>query len=162
MLIALVPVMNLVLIVMLRRGKVARVGLTGWSHAVASGVAAYYALLFLPFSPFAVVGLIVFGLGALPLAPLTALISGIVLRYRMRRLWPDDAARRLPGLWGGVGVAIILLMALEAPKFIAMVGIQMAADDNPAVQSQGLTLLRTVGNRDQYDQTPLVVIRAWA
>lgn len=82
------------------------------SVGVAAGIAAFYAVLLLPFQPFAAIGVLYFGIGLLPMSPL---ISWIVL-WRIgsrlakaakaggapvRRIWPYGLAAFL-ALWGAM------------------------------------------------------------
>jgi hypothetical protein len=148
LLIAVVPVANLALILALRSGRGDRWRLLGWLNALALGIGGYYALLFLPFTPFALLGLLFFGFGALPLSPLTSFITAILLRVRARKALIDGSGRRLAGLWGGVTIALLAMAALEAPKAITQVGLQMAVSDDAALQGRGLRILRTGGSRE--------------
>ncbi len=148
MLIAVVPVANLGMILALRRRRGDRWRLLGWLNALALGISGFYMLLFLPFTPFALLGLLFFGFGALPLSPLTSFITAILLRVRAWRML-KDSDRPLAGLWGGVAVALLAMAALEAPKVITHVGLQMAASEDPAVQERGLGLLRAGGSQER-------------
>ncbi len=148
LLIAVVPVANLALILALRTGRGDRWQLLGWLNALALGIGGYYALLFLPFTPFALLGLLFFGFGALPLSPLTSFITAILLRVRARKALSDGSGRRLAGLWGGVAIALLAMAALEAPKAITQVGLQMAVADDAVIQARGLQMLRTGGSRE--------------
>lgn len=148
LLIAVVPVANLALILALRAGRGDRWNLLGRLNGLALGIGGYYALLFLPFTPFAVLGLLFFGMGALPLSPLASFVTAIVLRRRARKALANESGQRLVGLWGGVVLALLAMAALEAPKAITQVGLQMAVSDDPAIQARGLTMLRTGGSRE--------------
>lgn len=82
MLIAFVPLANLLLILALLPGGTLRPRLHGWLNAAALGISGYYALMFAPFTPFAVVAVFYFGFGLIPLAPLASFIIAIRLRIR--------------------------------------------------------------------------------
>ena len=66
-------------------------------NAVAIGISVYYAIWFIPITPFAVIGIIAMGLGLLPLSPLLAMITGLLLRKKLREragvctaTWPKN------------------------------------------------------------------------
>lgn len=148
MLIAVVPVANLGMILAIRSRGGDRWRLLGWLNALALGISGFYMLLFLPFTPFALLGLLFFGFGALPLSPLTSFITAILLRVRARRLL-KASDRPLAGLWGGVAVALLVMAALEAPKVITQAGLQMSVSENAEVRASGLAWLRAGGSRDR-------------
>lgn len=117
------------------------------------GISAAYTVLFLPLLPFAVVG-IIFGLGLLALAPLSALICGLVLRARLRRAALDRRPLLGTAWWAGFAGAGVLLGALAAPGLLThhwMAVADRAAD--PEVESaddphDAVVWLRRWGNED--------------
>lgn len=151
-LIAFVPAANLALILALRAGTpLRRPRLHGWMNALTLGISGYYALMFLPFTPFALMGILFFGVGLLPLSPLTSFIIAIVLRVRARRLpsgGDEQAPVRLEYLWRGAALAIALLAVLEIPAVITQAGLRMAVSEEPAMQARGIGLLRKAGRRE--------------
>ncbi len=149
LLIALVPSANLWMILALRSGRSGQWRLLGWLNALVLGVAGYYMLLFLPFTPFALLGLLFFGFGALPLSPMSSFVTAILLRVRARRLVRELPGRSLGSVWGGLVVILLAIAFLEAPKLITQVGLQMAVSEDHDVQARGLAWLRTGGSRDR-------------
>jgi hypothetical protein len=147
-LIASVPVINLATMVALRRRRGEYARWMGWANGFALGVAGFYALMFLPVTPFAVIGIIFFGAGLLPLSPLTSLVCAIILCFRLRRLADGEIPSHAPGRWTGIGLAVLVLVAMEVPKAITCVGLQMAASSEPGAEIRGLRLLRFGGSRD--------------
>ncbi|MCC6232582.1 MAG: hypothetical protein IT580_08055 [Verrucomicrobiales bacterium] len=95
--------------------------LNGW----VTGVAAVYAALFLPLTPFAVVG-VIFGLGLLALAPLGALVSGLVLRSRVAGACLDRRPLPRLGWWSGCVGAWVVLLLLAVPGVITQHWMQRA------------------------------------
>src|SRR5690606_33186841 len=73
-LVALVPLVNLAVWVAVCRGERRWRTALGWASGFTIGVALVYALLFLPATPFAVIGILFLGFGFVPLAPLASLI----------------------------------------------------------------------------------------
>lgn len=54
---------------------------------------------------------------------------------------------QLAGLWRGIALAAVVLMALEAPAVITQIGLRMAISESPATQTRGIGLLRMTGRR---------------
>lgn len=149
LLIACVPATYAWLLVDLRRARVGRVAVQGWMSALAVAISLYYALVFLPFTPFACIGVIYFGLGLIPLSPLLALIVGIYLRTKLRRRLAAAGLQLRPKVWVAVVLVLLGFFLLELPKTTTMVGIRMAASGQQATRSRGLGLLRSMGSRKQ-------------
>lgn len=145
LLVTLVPLANLaVWMAVARSDHRWRAGL-GWANAFAIGIALVYALLFLPVTPFAAIGIVVYGFGFVPLAPLLALVCALVLRGQLRRTGGDAP---LPGLWGlPLGVAALALLAF--PTVITKAGLQIAASDSPAESTRGVRWLRAWGQNEE-------------
>lgn len=153
LLVALVAVGNLAMLLVLRGIGVRHLKVVSAGHAFTLGVAACYTLLFLPFTPFAVIGIMFFGIGFLPLAPLCAFVCGLVMRIRLHRAVRRGDLAPVPAAWWGVALAVLVLAAFEVPKAVTYLGIQMAADEEPARQARGIRLLRTAGS-------PEMILRA--
>ncbi len=107
-----VPAAVAVALLRLHSGNTAASAWLRRSVGIAAGIAAFYAVLLLPFQPFAAIGVLYFGIGLLPMSPL---ISWIVL-WRIgsrlakaakaggapvRRIWPYGLAAFL-ALWGAM------------------------------------------------------------
>jgi hypothetical protein len=146
--VAAVPLVNLATIVALLKERREYARWLGWLNGFALGIALFYALLFLPFTPFAAIGIILFGAGLLPLSPLISLICAIILRFRLRRLINVEHPTPAPGCWPGIGLAFLILLAMEIPKTLTFIGLQMAASTEPGAEARGLRLLRLGGSRD--------------
>ena len=148
-LIALVPISNL--LVWQRSStelsqKMAR--WLWWSNSVAFGVSLFYAAVFLPMSPFAVIGILVIGLGLLPLSPLLSMICVLVLRRRLRR---QIEARGLvvPRFWGRSAVlTVFLLVVLAVPTPLTQYLIDEASSESEAQSLRAVKLLRWFGSED--------------
>ncbi|MES2339164.1 MAG: VIT domain-containing protein [Pseudomonadota bacterium] len=140
LLVATVPVVNLLLWMTLRDGA------TGarWL-AVASGVgvaiAGTYAVLLLPILPFATIGIIFLGLGLLPYAPLGALIQS--LRWSSRIDW--DGSRRWR-MAGGFGLGLALMTIADLPATAVHLAINRY-DGSDADRASAVRLMRAVGDR---------------
>jgi hypothetical protein len=148
LLVAFVPLANLQVWLAVRQGSTERPLLLGLANALAIGISIFYTIVFLPVLPVAFVALIMFGLGALPMTPLLALISGFILRRELRRIAPASFALRWSGLAAGLALAFTIVVAVELPITLTRTGLQMAASASPDERARGLRRLRAVGNMD--------------
>lgn len=114
-----------------------------WLSGAAIGICVFYAILYLPFLPFAAIGLIYFGLGLIPLSPFLALVATAALRTRYRE---RVGATHLSGGWRGAGVAFALLCLAQLPSAITYYGLAQATSDSPERQAHGLRVLRRFGD----------------
>src|SRR5688572_28638669 len=106
-LVATVPVANLLAWLVSRRPTPRHLPLAGAINGIAIGVSLCYALLFAPLIPVAFAALIFMGLGLLPMAPAFALMAAISCRRRLVRATPDGQARQVPGLWPGMIAGVL-------------------------------------------------------
>ena len=142
--VALVPIVNAWLAVIAARGRTNYPRLAGWASGVALAVCSFYAILYLPFAPFALLGIIVYGLGLIPLAPYFALFFTATLQ---------SAAARQPGvslapLRRGFLVGVVVLILAQVPLGLTYYGTAAAVSDDAATQRRGLGVLRLFGDRD--------------
>ena len=152
LLVAWVPVANLLALLAAGRGWMRWRTPLLWGNGIALGIALIYTLVFLPLTPPALIGIVFFGLGLLPLAPLSALLCGIALRRRLAHMPMADGGAptwSMTSLLGGVVVGILLLAATESRIALTSIGAEMATAESPDRQIQGIRLLRRFSNRDE-------------
>jgi len=126
-LIALVPLGNAVIIYKLSSGAGnSPLAGAGRLNGIAIAVSLFYTIIFLPITPFAVIGILFFGMGLLPLAPLFSFITALCLRRKFRRQFCPQNSFLAPALWKPLVLVFAVLLAMEAPKFITHAGIRMA------------------------------------
>jgi hypothetical protein len=119
-----------------------------WAQSAAAGVAGAYALVFLPLTPFAVVGLI-FAIGFLPLSPLIAWVCALVLGSALRRQAVRTATTPPRFRWlGGVG-ALLLLVALSLPGVFTRHWAETAAHGTPDESTRAVQWLRRLGSEEE-------------
>src|SRR5687768_1075454 len=118
LLIAVVPLANLVVLLATTRPTLRHRPFLGWLNAVAIGVSLCYTLLFLPFTPIGVIGIIFFGLGFLPLSPLLSFVAALIARAYLREYARPQEAERVPHFWTGLGTAALLLSLASAQMFL--------------------------------------------
>lgn len=146
LLIGLVPASNFLVWYHVRQNNIGNAKWVAYLSGAAIAVAGFYALLFLPLVPIAVVAIVFYGLGLLPLAPLAAFASALKLRSAFLDQHKTEPFNR--PVWAGLIAGLALLLALDVPAAITRVGIQWAASSSPSERENGLTLLRTFGDDD--------------
>jgi hypothetical protein len=138
-----VPCINLRLWLARRNGETLS---GGWvfAGAMAGGVAFCYALLFLPVYPLAAIGIIFFGLGLLPFAPLTGVIAaGFLTRSAGQAM--ERPYRRFA--LSGCASAIVALLALDAPTVITRAAVRASTSVDAAERARAVTMMRRFGSR---------------
>ncbi|HKA82010.1 MAG TPA: VIT domain-containing protein [Xanthobacteraceae bacterium] len=143
--VGLVPICNLVVWMNLRDGAPLGIRSLAFANGVGMAIAGFYALLFLPILPLALLGLLI-GIGILPLAPLVAFLCALRLRFALQER--DTGRTSYRSLLGGVAVGFAFLLVLDVPSAATRLGIQWAASSDSAERERGLTLLRTLGDDD--------------
>lgn len=146
LIVSFVPAMNLIVWIRLADASDRERRLLMLGTGAAVMIAGLYSLLFLPLLPIALVGIVFYGLGLLPLAPLAAFISALRL---FRQLAGTGAAPRL-GHIGAAGIALGMtaLVVIEIPMLATRVGVQWASSSNADQRDRGVALLRTFGQSD--------------
>jgi hypothetical protein len=140
-----VPASNLLLFHHLRDHPQWSAKWLAFANGGAIAIASFYALLFLPLMPVALIA-IPFGIGLLPFAPSVSLTAALLLRRDFRARHAD---RRSGGvLLAGLATGTALLLALDIQSAATRIGIAWAASGEPTQRERGLTLLRTIGDDD--------------
>ncbi len=139
-----VPAINLKLWLLNRRGEV--IG-RGWLFAAGAALAVCLAsaVLFIPIYPLALVGILFFGLGLLPFAPLAAGLTLLAMTLRMAR------RRGLPWgkqLCGGLLAGLLVVLALDVPAAVTRHAVSSSESTDPKVRARGVRLMRTLGSRE--------------
>jgi hypothetical protein len=116
-----------------------------FANGAAIAIAGFYALLFLPLMPIAVLGTIVL-VGLAPLAPASSFVCALKLRGALHGRGRDQPSWR--PLLGGLAAGLALLVVLDVPSAATRLGIQWASSGVPSERERGLALLRTLGDDD--------------
>ncbi|HPU57372.1 MAG TPA: hypothetical protein PLH97_14010, partial [Verrucomicrobiota bacterium] len=117
----------------------------GWLSGAAIGISLFYTILYVPFTPWAVVAILFFGLGLIPLAPLFATATAFYLRAAYQKHVPGV---RLPGGWPGALAGIGLLTLFQLPNAITYYGLAKITSEDPDVRAHGVRVLRRFGDED--------------
>ncbi len=143
---ALVPTANLSAWFAIVRRRNAWLPRISQLNAFALGVSAVWVAMFLPITPFAVVGLMIYGFGLLPLTPLISFFMLTRARGALRR--GHIAPTPLPKVWIGFAAGVLALVLPQMHDLATDEMLSMAASKDTATSRRGVTLLRAVGSRD--------------
>ena len=151
-LVAGVPTVNLLTWYACRTGTSSIRPTLLWLNGIAIGVSLLYTVLFLPVLPVAVIGLLFFGMGVLPMAPLFSFVSALFLRAQLHRVRDERPLAVAPSslsLWCGGSLGILVLGACEVPETITNSYLKSAAyAQTPADRTAAVQKLRSYGSRD--------------
>ncbi len=147
-LIGLVPATNLMAYLSLRQNALQPPVWLGPMLGAALAISGFYALLFLPLAPIAVVAILYFGLGLLPFGPMAGFLSSLALLHRLRTRRPPDALSRRR-VWIGAAIGLTALVAHDVPSVVTRTGLQWALSDDTPSRERGLRLLRTFGSQEE-------------
>jgi len=145
LLVALVPAANLWIWRAARARDTRHATAIGWLSGAAIGISLFYTILYVPFTPWAVVAILFFGLGLIPLAPLFATATAFYLRAAYQKHVPGV---RLPGGWPGALAGIGLLTLFQLPNAITYYGLAKITSEDPDVRAHGVRVLRRFGDED--------------
>jgi hypothetical protein len=122
------------------------------ANAVALGIAAVYATLFLPLAPLAIVALftvVLSGHALLALAPLLSFVATLALRRALRLALPaNQSSTRLPPAAWGLALAALAFVLLDARITLTRVGMHWAATGDTALRERGVGMLRIFGDEE--------------
>lgn len=152
-LIAFVPISNAVVLWAVHRQWADRATHVLLLNGLAIGISAIYTMIYLPMMLVGLFGILVMGLGFLPLSPVTSFTSSLMLCAQVLQLralgegtQPSSArlgrikARYAIGLSLVAGVAMILVG--EVPAWVARQGLTLATSDSPQHRRYGVQFLR--------------------
>lgn len=141
---ATIPIANARIVLALRQREYTLTRRWLLLHATSLGVAIFYSIVFLPITPFALLGTLFYGLGALGLAPLAALVCCVVARRAMS----TGSHKPNTPFWKGCLLGVALLIAIDSPATITRIGINKAISGSPAERLDGIKWLRVAGSED--------------
>lgn len=113
-----------------------------------AAVAVFYSIPFAILTPFALIGIIYFGIGLLPLAPSLSLLAALLLAQRLLKNHPKSHCS-----WKTVGIGFLLgILAIglvESPRVLTNYALSKAASKETTESLSGIRMLRTVGSEKQ-------------
>ncbi len=105
-----------------------------------------YALLYLPITPFAALGIIAYGMGLLPLAPLISLIAAYRIRKEMKRQLAPTTSITWRHFSAGFAIALALLFIPTIPTVLTNHAMTRYARADADAQVSTIQFLRTFGS----------------
>lgn len=151
LLVVFVPLAQLQVWFVIRRGTSDRLGLAGFLNAIVIGISIFYSIVYLSLVPVALLA-ILFGIGFLPLVPYFSLIAALVMRHKLNRIAASSSPKSFTvknrGLLAGVGLAFAALGVLQLPATLTRIGLQKAVSASPQTQAEGIRFLRAYGSKD--------------
>jgi hypothetical protein len=145
----------------IRRRTPDRLALAGFLNAVTIGISIFYAIVYLPLVPLALLALL-FGLGMLPLAPFLSLLASLIMRRQLKRVAATAPQRsfslKAKGLLASLALTAAVIGMVELPTTLTTFGLYMATASTPQTQADGIRFLRKFGNKQAllracYDRT---------
>ena len=151
LLVIFVPLAQLHVWSVVRRGAITRPAFTGLISALTIGVSLFYSFVYIPLLPLAALT-ILFVVGILPLAPMLSLAASIIMRVQLTRI-PSTTPKksftlRRVGVPAGLAITAVLLGAIELPGTLTRYGLKMAASASPETRAKGIQFLRSFGSRE--------------
>ncbi|MEK7831691.1 MAG: VIT domain-containing protein, partial [Acidobacteriota bacterium] len=120
----------------------------------AIGVSAFYALLFVPLIPFAVIGIVFVGIGVLGLSPQLSFgtsVHGAIQLWLLKRDQPKQTPARFSFatcLVGGIFLSLGTLAALETRTTLTRINLQRAASTDSTTSTNGIRWLRSYADEN--------------
>jgi hypothetical protein len=144
--VSFVPASNFLIWLRLYPGKSKGSKWLSACSGTAIAIGGFYALLFAPLLPLAVLAIMFYGIGVLPFAPLAAAGGALLLRRSFRKARaPHIHARHF---WGGLTAGFLLLLALDVSPTATRYGLQLATSSEPQERQRGLWVLRHIGDEN--------------
>lgn len=129
----------------LRQGRSRGIEALGFASAFSLGILAYYSLLYAVLTPFAFMGILVYGLGLLPLTPLLGLVAALRLRHLLKERLEAVGIPIRGGGWGFMAaMAALTLVAL--PIYLTRQWSQSYVSGTTEQKADALRWLRLIGS----------------
>lgn len=151
LLVVFVPLAQLHVWFVVRRGAITRPLLTGLVSAITIGVSLFYSFVYIPLLPLAALTILIV-VGILPLAPMLSLVASIIMRVQLTQI-PSTTAKksfalRKVGVLAGLAITAVLVGAIELPGTLTRYGLKLAASPSPVTRAKGIQFLRNFGSRE--------------
>jgi hypothetical protein len=134
-----VPAANAFIAVALWRGEPGLSRPIAWMHTFSLGVALAYTMHLAPLLPLALMLVLSFGIGLLPMAPLLGLVAAWLGRRRLTGM---------PPLWVGMLMTLVCLVLADFSAISTRVGLKMALAESATLRTAGRYVLRHAGSEE--------------
>ncbi len=146
LLIALVPVTNALGLWLLERSAQPLPRWFAWMLSASLGISGAYAVAYAPITPLAAFGVVFYGLGLIPLAPLIAWVFGLRLRAAGRKRAQNHAVSWPRHTWIASVGSLLILAALALPEFFTLRAVRDAINgEEPTDRQVAIRWLRKWG-----------------
>lgn len=115
-------------------------------NASCIGISVVYSIIYLPLSPFAVFGIIAYGVGFLPLSPMIALLSAYRLRKQLKYRFEPKSDLTLSRFFAGFAIGLGILFIATLPRIATDYAIAQYMRSNDDERGAAVKLLRTFGS----------------
>lgn len=145
--VGVVPAINCVLLLAVCSKQISHPRWLAVVGGISLGITFLYALAFAPLIPMAVAGVLLGGLGLLPLSPLFAFICTYCLVVALNRK-VSNVKTFFPSRYALVGLtaAFALLISTEMPAVLTRIAMTQAVSEDGTTSRGGIRMLRTFGN----------------
>jgi hypothetical protein len=86
--------------------------------------------------------------GTMGITPLLAFISVARCRHHLKRMIPKTCREKIPGTRAGFILTVSLLIMLEIPLNMTLLGIHLACSEKPESRKNGIRILRLFGDEE--------------
>ncbi len=149
LLIALVPLTNALGLWFFERSSHPLPRWFAWMLSASLGISGAYAVAYAPITPLAAFGIVFYGLGLIPLAPLISWIFGLCLRSAGRKRAKANSVYWPKHTWTAAVGSLLVLAALALPEFFTLRALREAIDaDGPADRRAAIRHLRSWDTHD--------------
>lgn len=138
-----VVISNLLLLLYLKQDKANPPFFLNILATFSIGISAFYSIVYLPFTPFAFIAIIYYGIGLLLLAPLASFIVAIILYLSFRKKHKGKPRFIVYGLI----LAIVALIIPDIQNVVTKTAMNLASESDKKLQQQGINLLRNYGDK---------------
>lgn len=111
-------------------------------------ISLYNSIPFVLLMPFALIGIIAYGFGLLPLAPSLSLLAEFGITRKIIKANPGS-----PATWKRIGIGflfgLVAITLVESPRIITRIGLSISVSEDTEKSLKGVNLLRVLGSEKQ-------------
>jgi hypothetical protein len=120
-----------------------------WMLSASLGISGAYAVTYAPITPLAAFGILFYGVGLIPLAPLIAWVFGLQLRSACRKRAQASSVAWPRHTWTAAAGSLLILAVLALPEFFTARALRDAIDaEEPSDRRTAIRWLRKWGTEE--------------